>query len=152
VVVETPIARAKRLKQEYLNAKCAQELVGGIYSSALGTMHMYDSDIVDQINFTQAFLMAMVNWLDWKEKFAAWQESHGEGEPAPVETPVPYRIWNVDGVTKGWFGHTFMQFARVLSDGATAKAASLYKCSQLKALVDSLSDISAIEAVTWEGV
>lgn len=147
---ETPLSKAKRLKKEELNMRCSAELVGGIYSAALGDMHKYDSDIVDQLNFTQALMMSLFCWLDWREKMAAWVASHAEHEPAPVETPVPYRIWNADGVSKGWYGHKCMQFVQVLRDGATAKATLLFKCSQLKAVVDSLNDIDAVNLVSWD--
>jgi hypothetical protein len=148
---EPPLAKAKRMKTEELNALCAADLVGGVFSAALGDMHKYDSDIVDQLNFTQALILSLFSWLEWREKMAAWVASHEEHEDPPVETPVPYRIWNTDGVTKGWYGHKCLQFVQVLKDGATAKATSLFRCSQLKAMVAACSTVDEVNSISWGG-
>lgn len=108
-----------------INLKCQLVITGGFTSSALGTPHRYDSDIVDQINFMQAYTIAKVTGL-----------------------PVSYRIWNEDG-TKEFHDHTAAQFEVAYQDGAVVKALALQKCAELKASIDNATTAEELEIIKW---
>lgn len=121
------VVRAEKVAE--INNACAKVITSGFYSSALGEKHRYDSDIVDQINFMQAYDMAKV-----------------------TGKPVPYRIWNTDDVTKDFHPHTAAQFETAYQDGAVMKATALAVCANKKALIALAKTVEEVEAITWDSV
>lgn len=127
IIVENVPALADVQAQQItvINDACATELLAGFNSSALGTPHKYDSAIVDQLNFMQAYAIAQV-----------------------TNAPVEYRVWNEDG-TKSFYPHTAAQFETVYQDGATVKAAALTKCATLKISITAATTNDAVTAIVW---
>ena len=119
------VVRAEKIAE--LNNACAKAIIGGFYSNALGEKHRYDSDIVDQINFMQAYDLAKV-----------------------TGKPVPYRIWNTDDVTKDFYPHTSQQFEVAYQDGAIMKAEPLTRCANKKIAVAKATTVEEVLAITWD--
>lgn len=127
---EMPLADYKQMYINQVNAECGQILLSGFYCDALGEMHKYDTDIVDQINFAQAMNMAELTGSEI------------------------YRMWNTDDKTKSWYPHTYDQFQSVLQAGADWKRQKLYKCSAYKDAIAAATDKAAVDAIVagidWE--
>lgn len=112
-------------KTSEFNKLCEKEITGGFISSALGTPHKYDSDIVDQLNFSQAYDLTKIT---------------GKAEY--------YRVWNDDG-SKAFLPHTTAQFEQAYIDGATVKREALEKCARLKYALTQATTIEELELVKW---
>lgn len=124
--LNTPdLTELKQDKTNKINLACQQEIIGGFISSALGEPHKYDSDIIDQLNFMQAYAIAKIK-----------------------SQPVPYRIWSNDG-TKQFYPHTAEQFEIAYQDGAIIKAQALQKCATLKAQIELATTQEELEAIVW---
>lgn len=121
----TSLDEVKSSQTAIVNNACANELLSGFKSSAVGAPHLYDSAIVDQLNFMQAYTISKV-----------------------TNTAVPYRIWNDDG-SKAFYPHTATQFETAYQDGALVKAAALSKCATLKNSIASAVTVEAVEAIVW---
>lgn len=112
-------------KTSEFNKLCETEITGGFISSALGSPHKYDSDIVDQLNFSQAYELTKIT---------------GKAEV--------YRVWNDDG-SKSFFPHTTAQFEQAYIDGANFKRERLTKCATLKYALTQATTIEELELIKW---
>lgn len=135
----------------FVNEDCGNILLQGMYSTALGEKHKYDSDLVDQLNFAQAMDQGRINYDAWKEQRNLWLAAKAAdpnySEPEPVEKPVMYRIWNTDDTTKGWYPHTYENLLQAFSDMGNYKAAMLYKCSLYKEAIAAATTPEEVDAV-----
>lgn len=100
-----------------INALCAEKIISGFESSALGEAHIYDSEDVDQINLI--------------------------GSVAAGGT-VYYKCQRKSDGVKDFLPHTNTQIKKVLNDGSLRKVALLQHCSALKNAVWTLSGYSAV--------
>ena len=120
--LNAPILEAKEAKIAELNAMCDSQLTA-FSSDALGSVHIYDGSLEDQIN-----LMGAVN----------------------MGVDMPFRCRKEGSALKENIPHTKEQLAKVFSDGVSYKANIIYQCGVLKNYVESLEDIESIERVSWE--
>jgi len=109
-----------------INAACAAAIVGGFSSTALGTVHTYDSALEDQVNLIGV---------------------------AGAGVDLAYTCTDAAGV-KAAVLHTAVQLGQVYSDGLVYKAAQLSKAralkNQLEALAASTTTTQAdIDLVVW---
>ena len=95
------------------------------------------------------FVQGHASWVAARDAAAATVPPTEFTIPEPVEPTVPYRIWNTDNLTKGWFYHTYAQFCQVLYDGANNKAMLLMKCSTLKEAATAATSKEALELIVW---
>lgn len=115
------LAEAKRAGTAGINTACAAEITGGFASSALGSVHTYDSDETDQLNLIGAVGMG---------------------------ADLPYKCADVTG-TKAFRLHTSTQLRQVLADGAMVKLAALEKASTLKAQIANAQTVDEVVGVVW---
>lgn len=120
-----PFSQLQEAKIAEINLRCQEMIIGGFTSSALGSPHRYDSDIVDQLNFDQAYTIAKL-----------------------TGTPVGYRVWREDG-TKPFIPHTASQFETAYMDGAVVKAYALQRCAELKVNIANANSTEELEAIIW---
>jgi len=98
------VAKKKRIVE--LSHDCEQAIISGFVSSALGTPHMYDSEVVDQLNLAGSLVNV----------FPTVENPNGGAEDYAAR-PV------VDGVVqpKVYINHTFSQLKQVVADGVAFK-------------------------------
>lgn len=150
---ECTLDEFKQIRIEEINNECKTEIISGLMSSALGEPHRYDTDLEDQLNFSQAMAMALINQETHLKEYSAWIDKVTSDpqctDPEPVEQTIPYRIWNTDGVTKGWYPHYYKTFQDILVDGAAYKGQLLYVCSVLKYQVSMCTTHEEVDAIVW---
>lgn len=113
-------------KTAELNAACEAAITGGFWSSALGQPHQYTSQMDDQLNLTGVILAGQDSLYACRDQAGA----------------------------KAFRPHTTEQLRQVGNDFNTVKQQFLQKADRLKQLLDqalAAADITALEAVTWEG-
>ena len=112
-----------------VNAACSAAITGGFHSSALGSVHLYPSQLTDQANLAANVLSSIY-----------------PGLPSNWTTP---QICQDSGGVWGYINHTAAQIQQAGLDGKSAVLAALVK---RKALVDQISaatTITAVQAVVW---
>lgn len=119
----TALALAKNRQSLILERACAAEIVAGFESTALGSVHRYDSAETDQLNLIGA---------------------------AQLGVALQYRCTEVatSGIKQHRL-HTHAQIAQVLADGATIKMTLLQTLAAKRAQVEAAQTIEDIEAITW---
>lgn len=122
---EFTLDQLKSRKKDSINRECNIAIVGGFVSSTLGTPHLYDSDIEDQINLIASFIAS---------------------QAMPV---VLYRCTNIATNTKNWENHTSAQMQQLYADGVTFKTTQLITASTLKLQVDAATTTEQISAIIW---
>ncbi|RMG60294.1 MAG: hypothetical protein D6717_00395 [Gammaproteobacteria bacterium] len=120
-------ALAAENQKQAINAACAAEITAGFTSSALGTPHVYDSTLEDQINLLGAAM---------------------SGQDLPFTCTDP-----ATGV-KAEVLHTSAQLQQVYADGVSFKSGLLSKARTLKTQLNQLAADPAttqadIDAVVW---
>lgn len=100
-----------------INKLCYEEIVSGFESKALGEVHVYDSEDVDQVNL----IGAVASGSDVYYKCSR----------------------NSDGL-RDFFLHTNAQVKQVLADGASRKISLLQHCYELKAGIQALNNYDAV--------
>lgn len=113
------LATTKTERIAAINAACAATITSGFTSSALGTLHTYDSEETDQINLIGAMSLGI---------------------------DLPYKCADADGI-KAFRLHTASQLKQVAIDGATVKLAALEKASALKALVVAAGTVGEVISI-----
>ncbi len=122
---EFTLQQIKDQKKDKINRDCNTEIIGGFVSSAVGTPHLYDSDIEDQINLIASFIASQ------------------------SLSQVPYRCTDVATNIKDWVIHTSQQMQQLYSDGVTFKTTQLMKAATLKMQVDAATTRDAVNAIIW---
>jgi hypothetical protein len=113
---------------------CAQLILSGFTSNALGSPHGYDSEDVDQINILGALAAS------------GPRPSHPDGVSLPYAArPI------VDGVymPKIYIAHTHEQLKQVVVDGAAYKLGCLQHFNELRDDVNAAATLQEVEAVVW---
>ena len=127
VPMDIQISTAKAAKISEINTACETALVSGVLSSATGVPRRYDSELTDQVNFTQARDMAIL-----------------------INTAIPYRCSSPDFLVKEWIPHSVAQFNQVMIDGAAIKAQLLGKASLLKGQAEAAQTLGTIINIHWD--
>lgn len=105
-----------------INAHCAAEIVAGFESSALGSMHRYQSDRDDQTN-----LLGLV----------------------AADTDLPLKCQAVNVTDWSYLLHTAAQLKLALRDGANHKLQLLQRCNDIKLRIKNAQTLDAIQAEVW---
>lgn len=121
----------KRVKIEEISEACRQSIVSGFVSDALGTAHLYDSDIEDQINLAGAYIVTLPNAI------------------SPSSSSIPYVCRNQTTMIKSYIAHTNEQLLTVLQEGAARKLSLLQLFNQMRDDINAATELEYIEAVTW---
>lgn len=118
-----------------LSNKCELVVTQGFTSSALGYDHVYDSEVVDQVNIIGS-VTATSPTPDY-----------------PQGMPIPYAVRPIEnGVVqpKIYKVHTHIQLRQALADGAIFKLGCLQHFNQLRDFIYTLTTKEEVEAVNWE--
>lgn len=108
-----------------INSACEIAITAGFSSAALGSTHIYSSQLDDQLNLMGAILRGL---------------------------DMPYACRDEQG-HKEFRLHTIEQLRRVGDDFSQAKLQLLQRANQLKQLLDAAraaADVDALAAITWE--
>ena len=118
-----------------MSKACQEEIIHGFRSSALGYECIYDSEEVDQINITGVFTM-----------ISPTIEHPNGTESIYAVRPV------IGGVVqpKVYVNHTFPQLRAALVDGGNFKLELLQRFNDKRDIINSLTTIAEIDAITWE--
>lgn len=124
------LTELKALKSSELDRACAEQILAGFTSMALGAAFHYPSNLTDQANLTASVLDALVNASDsgWHTPFWCVQEG--------LDT------WS-------WRSHTGPQIIQVGQDGKAAILATQGKNQTLQAALAAASDADQVAAITW---
>ncbi len=115
----------KTSKLSHINTSCEAAIVGGFTSSALGSVHIYQSDRDDQIN-----LMGLVT--------------------AGADDLLKCGVDDGNGnITWDWKQHTTAQLKAVFDDGALFKKQQLIKANTLKAQVSAATTAEELDGIVW---
>lgn len=150
---ECTLDEFKQTRIEEINNECKTEIISGLISNALGEPHRYDTDLEDQLNFSQAMAVALINRETYQNEYKAWKDKITADpectDPEPVESSIPYRIWDTNGIAKSWYPHYYKTFQDVLVDGSAYKGQLLYTCSILKARVAAATTHEEVDSIVW---
>lgn len=121
------LAAAQATQNAVLSRACAQVILGGFNSSALGAPHSYGSAAQDQANLTAAAVAAANAASGW-------------------ETPC----WCA-GADGAWalVQHTGAQIIQVHSDCLSMISATRERLAALKTEVATATTVAAVQAVIW---
>lgn len=134
-LLQAQLTRIKKVKVRELSDACAEDIMSGFVSIALGSEHLYDSEDVDQINLIGATMM-----------LNATSDTNG------VEPSTPYAVRSiVDGVTqpKQYLLHTRSQLQAVVIAGSAVKLYKLQKFNNKRDYINAALLISDVTAVNW---
>ena len=109
-----------------INTACEQAICAGFHSAALGTPHLYSSQLDDQLNLTGAILRGL-------DMLYACRDEQGAKD---------FRL------------HTAEQLRQVGDDFTLYKLQRLQRANELKQQLDqalAAGDDQAMQAITWEG-
>lgn len=123
------LAIAQSSQIALLSAACANAIISGFTSSALGSAYNYPSKVTDQQNLASSVLASMMPNIT-----STWT------------TP----FWCAD--TKGVWAfrdHTAAQIQQVGQDAKAAILANMTKNQSLAAQVQAATSVAAVEAVVW---
>ncbi|MBB2685135.1 UNVERIFIED_ORG: hypothetical protein GGD47_002723 [Rhizobium etli] len=124
------LAALKAVQIALLTAACAEAIVSGYASSALGSQHQYPSKVTDQIN-----MMGSVT------------DSLLPGQPVNWSTP----FWCADEAGAWAFrAHTAEQIQTAGADGKAHILTCQTKLGQLSAQVLAAASAEAVAAIGWE--
>lgn len=119
------LEKEKKKKLLNINTLCEAAIVGGFTSSALGSVHVYQSDRDDQIN-----LIGLVT--------------------AGADDLLKCGVDDGNGnITWDWKQHTAAQLKAVFDDGALFKKQQLIKANTLKAQVAAATTAEELDGIVW---
>jgi hypothetical protein len=110
-----------------LDAACAEQIVSGFNSSALGTPHLYASTPTDQANLVSAAVAAASAPAGWT---------------TPCWCGAPGAAWTFEQ-------HTAAQIMQVHSDFLATVAGARMRLAALVAAVQAETDVAVIQAERW---
>lgn len=129
--VSIDVSNAQAIQSAALDAACAQAIVSGFTSSALGSPHTYPSKHTDQLNLTASYVSSLSPNLPdgWTTKF-----------------------WCADSTGKwAWADHTAAQIQQVGLDGKAAVMACQDQNAKLQAqlFADTITTVDQVAAIVW---
>jgi hypothetical protein len=129
--VQTPftLSDAKAIQSAVLDSTCANLIVSGFTSSALGSPYTYPSKPTDQQNLLASYVLSLQSGL-----------------PAGWTTP----FWCADAnMNWAWVPHTATQIQQAGQDGMKNILALQSKNAALQAQLSKATDISEVQLVVW---
>ena len=121
IVREQTLEELKQAKLQELDAAAQAVITGGFVSEALGSPHLYSSQLEDQINLLGAVLAGV---------------------------DLDYVCTDAAGV-KAARRHTAAQIRKVYEDGLAHKATHIYRYHQLAAQVQQADSPEALQSISW---
>jgi hypothetical protein len=121
------LAKLRDDKAKALEMACAEQIVGGFQSNALGPAHTYPSKITDQMNLTASVTAGLVNTQ------AGWT--------------TPFWCCDQAGVW-AWLPHTFAQIKQVGEDAMAAVLAAQAKNAGLQAQI-AMATAEQLASIHW---
>lgn len=125
----------KEQKIAELSSHCEMIVTQGFKSNALGYDHIYDSEVVDQIN-----IIGTVN-------------ASAPTPDNPYGISLPYAVRPIENdivQPKIYKIHSHFQLRKALADGALFKLGCLQRFNALRDYVNSLNTNEEVLNVTWE--
>lgn len=126
------LQQVKVLQKEFIDNACTDGIVGGVLSNALGTPHVYDASVIDQLNIIAAI--------------ATISPSQHE----PQGGTILYACRDPLSRKKVYLPHTYSQLRTVLSDGALIKLTQLIRATTKKTMIDVANSVSRVKKITWD--
>jgi hypothetical protein len=129
VQTPVPLAQAQALQANIVDSACANAIVSGFTSSALGSAYTYPSKTTDQQNLAASVLASILPGVtaDWT---------------------TPFWCANSSGVW-AWVTHTAAQIQQVGTDSKTAILNYQSQNAQLQAQIAAATTIDAVLAIVW---
>jgi hypothetical protein len=129
-VTPMPLASAQAAQIQLLSSACAQALVSGFTSSALGSAYIYPSGLIDQQNLSTAVISSMAPGLASTWTIPFWCSNSGAWALTP---------------------HTAAQIQQVGTDWQAAKSALQTQYATLIAQVQAATTttVDAVAAIAW---
>jgi len=116
-----------------ISQKCENTIISGFKSNSLGSLHIYDSEMVDQINLVGSVIAT------------------SPIPPAfPDGFPQYYATRDAASNVKTYELHTHAQLRRVLQDGAYFKLYILQVFHQKRIMIENATSREEILAITWD--
>ena len=125
------VASAKQDQIDLINQACTDGIVGGVISSALGSPHLYDANVVDQVNIVAAIITTLPTAID------------------PFGATIFYACRDINTLQKSYVEHTNVQLRQILADGAIIKVQQLITATTKKYYISMASSVSQVKAITW---
>ena len=123
------LEQAKAEQTALVSAACQAAILAGFSSSALGSLHQYPAQMVDQQNLSASVLASLMPGLA-----SGWT------------TP----FWCADSSGNwSYADHTAAQIQRVGQDGKAAILAAIDKKVGLVDQINAATSVSAVQAITW---
>ncbi len=129
VQTPVPLAAAQAAQLAVLSSACANAIVSGFTSNALGSAYTYPSKVTDQQNLTASVLASMLPSVA-----AGWT--------------TPFWCADANG-NWSWVSHTAAQIQQVGTDCKTAILAFQTQNATLAAEVTASTTVEAVQAVVW---
>lgn len=127
------LAKAKSDQSAAITAACANAIVAGFTSTALGSPHTYPSKLTDQQNLMASVLDALLN-----AAIDGWT------------TPFWCATADATGaLTWSWVAHTAAQIRQVGQDGKASVLAAQTKAAMLQPQIAAATTVDAVKAVAW---
>ncbi len=125
------IVHAQEERVAHVSNDCELSIISGFESAALGTIRIYDSEQVDQLNLIGA------------------AASTAPTPENPAGTAIYYASRDPATGIKTYDLHTFSQIRKVLEDGAAVKLQKLQKFAQLRNQIYSALTLADIHSIDW---
>lgn len=134
VTAPMPLASAQSAQLTNISNACANAIVSGFTSSALGTGYTYPSKVTDQQNLAASVLASILPGVatGWTTPF--WCAT----QPTDASAPV----W-------AWVDHTAAQIQQVGNDAKTAILAYQTQNATLAAQVMACTDVDDVAKIVW---
>lgn len=136
-LLEAHVKDHKENKILELSNACAQDIISGFISTALGTEHMYDSDAVDQLNIVGSYV-------------ATTPDANNPQGSQTYHATRPI----INGVLqmKEYKLHDNVQMKKVVLDGVAFKLAKLTRFNTMRndLLTNTERTDAQIDAITWK--
>jgi len=125
-MMQPTLVEVQASKISEINTLCDKAITGGFTSSALGAVHTYQSEQIDQLNLIGVVI-------------------------AGADSMFKCGVVNADKtITWNYVMHTIAQLKQVLVDGKEHKLALLQKANTLKVQVAEATTVEEIEVIVWQ--
>lgn len=126
------LENAKRERTASMNQASHQEIIGGFWSSAMGTPYWYDSTQEDQLNMTSAMLAS----------------APSAGYPNGISLFYAFRT--TAGGVKEYAPHNYLQLRQIAVHGTMARTTALQRFHARREQIELALTVSDVNSVSWE--
>ena len=125
------VVHAQEERVAHVSNVCEAAITSGFESNALGSVRIYDSEQVDQLNLIGAVA------------------STAPGLDAPTGTSIFYASRDPNTGIKSYDLHSYYQIRKVLEDGANVKLMHLHRFAMLRAQIYAATTLAEIHEINW---